>query len=229
MKRCIIVGAGDYFGIPIEITEEDYIIAADAGYKNLKKSGIHPDLLVGDFDSMHIDGVAGTTGPVRDLDIYEDAEKAEYLHHLKQMEVDGIETKVIDPIKNDPDMMACVRLGLEQGFTEFHIIGGTGKRIDHSIANLQILGFLASRGCRGFIYNEFQIITAIHNETQKFPLNLHQITFPLVVFYEPHLYYFRSEMDVYKWHYSTFIHSDIYLVLFVVGAFLILNLISKLR
>ncbi|MBO6310009.1 MAG: thiamine diphosphokinase [Oribacterium sp.] len=172
MKRCIIVGAGDYFGIPIELTEEDFIIAADAGYKNLKKSGIRPDLLVGDFDSMHIDGVAGTTGPVKDLDIYEDAEKAEYLHHLKQMEVDGIETKVIDPIKNDPDMMACVRLGLEQGFSEFHIIGGTGKRIDHSIANLQIIGFLAARGCRGYIYNEFQIITAIHNETQKFPAEM---------------------------------------------------------
>jgi len=167
--RCIIVGAGDFFGMPLAIHDGDYLIAADAGYDNLKPLGIRPDLLVGDFDSMHIEGVKGTTGPVKDLDIYEDAEKAEYIHHLHKMAHDGIDTRVIDPVKNDPDMMACVRIGIELGYKEFHIVGGTGKRIDHSIANLQILGFLAAHGLRGYLYNDKQVTTAVRNTTVRFP------------------------------------------------------------
>ena len=169
LGKCIIVGAGEFFGIPFEPEKGDYIIAADAGYENLKLLGIVPDLIVGDFDSMKVPGVKGTTGDVKDLDIYSDAEKAEYIHHLKKLSLDGVETRAIDPIKNDPDMMACVRIGLEQGFKEFHILGGTGKRIDHSIANIQILAFLAENGARGYLYNASQVTTAIRNTTVRFP------------------------------------------------------------
>lgn len=167
--RCIIVGAGDFFGMPFQPVEEDYVIAADAGYENLKAVGIVPDLVVGDFDSMEVEGVKGVTGPVKDLDIFEDAEKAEYIHHLKRIELDGVETRVIDPIKNDPDMLACVRIGMERGFRSFHLIGGTGKRIDHSIANLQVLGFLAQQGMHGYLYGEHQLVRAIRNESVCFP------------------------------------------------------------
>ena len=111
--RCIIVGAGDFFGMPFQPAEEDYVIAADAGYENLKAAGIVPNLVVGDFDSMEVEGVKGVTGPVKNLDIFADAEKAEYIHHLQRTELDGVETRVIDPIKNDPDMLACVRIGME--------------------------------------------------------------------------------------------------------------------
>lgn len=167
--RCIIVGAGDFFGMPFQPVEEDYVIAADAGYENLKAVGIVPDLVVGDFDSMEVEGVKGVTGPVKDLDIFADAEKAEYIHHLQRIELDGVETRVIDPIKNDPDMLACVRIGMERGFRSFHLIGGTGKRIDHSIANLQVLGFLAQQGLHGYLYGEHQLVRAIRNESVCFP------------------------------------------------------------
>lgn len=167
--RCIIVGAGDFFGMPFQPAEEDYVIAADAGYENLKAVGIVPDLVVGDFDSMEVEGVKGVTGPVKDLDIFADAEKAEYIHHLQRIELDGVETRVIDPIKNDPDMLACVRIGMERGFRSFHLIGGTGKRIDHSIANLQVLGFLTQQGMHGYLYGEHQLVRAIRNESVCFP------------------------------------------------------------
>ena len=39
-KRCIIVGAGEYFGIPFELRKDDFIIAADGGYEILKKEHI---------------------------------------------------------------------------------------------------------------------------------------------------------------------------------------------
>lgn len=169
LGRCIIVGAGDFFGLPFLPETEDYVIAADAGYENLRALNIKPDLVVGDFDSMKVEGVRGVTGPVKDLDIYADAEKAEYIHHLRRIELDGVETRVIDPIKNDPDMLACVRIGIERGYRAFHLVGGTGKRIDHSIANLQVLGFLAQQGMQGYLYGEHQLVRAIRNETAQFP------------------------------------------------------------
>ncbi len=167
--RCIIVGAGDFFGLPFRPAPGDYVIAADAGYENLQAAGIRPSLVVGDFDSMRVEGVMGVTGPVRDLDIYADAEKADYIHHLRRMQLDGVETRVIDPIKNDPDMLACVRIGMELGYRSFHLVGGTGKRMDHSLANVQILGFLAQQGMHGFLYGEHQLIRAIRNESLRFP------------------------------------------------------------
>ena len=51
MKKCYIVGAGD-FDTPFSPTECDLVIAADGGYDSLKKFGIRCDLLIGDLDSI---------------------------------------------------------------------------------------------------------------------------------------------------------------------------------
>ena len=171
-KRCIVVGAGDFFGFPFSIQKDDYVIAADAGYEVLKQAGIRPSLIVGDFDSMKVAGICGETGPVHDLDINADAEKAEYLRHLRAFTLDGIDARAIDPVKNDPDLLAAVRIGMAEGCTEFHLIGATGKRIDHTMANFQILGFLAERGCRGVLYDRSQAVTAIHNSSMRFPAEM---------------------------------------------------------
>ena len=50
-KRCYIAGAGE-FNDKVLPVENDYIIAADAGYISLTRHGIIPDLIVGDFDSL---------------------------------------------------------------------------------------------------------------------------------------------------------------------------------
>ena len=51
MKKCYIVGAGD-FPYGFEPCEGDLVIAADGGYDSLKKNGIRCDLLIGDLDSI---------------------------------------------------------------------------------------------------------------------------------------------------------------------------------
>ena len=50
MKKCYIVGAGEFFG-DFSPREEDLVIAADGGYSALSERGIRCDLLVGDLDS----------------------------------------------------------------------------------------------------------------------------------------------------------------------------------
>ncbi len=51
MKKCCVVGAAAF---DAQIGPEAYelIIAADAGYEKLRKLGIRPDFVVGDFDSL---------------------------------------------------------------------------------------------------------------------------------------------------------------------------------
>lgn len=52
MKICCVVGAGECESFDFEKKSGDIIIAADGGYKVLKSSGIQPDYVVGDFDSL---------------------------------------------------------------------------------------------------------------------------------------------------------------------------------
>ena len=134
MKRCFIFAAGTFYGLRERPAAGDLVIAADAGYLTCRKAGIVPDLLLGDFDSM---------------DIPADAE------HLVRLPVE----------KDDTDTLAAVRLALERGCDTVYIYGGTGgKRLDHTLANLQTLLFLRRRGARGWLYDDDFVWTAIENE-----------------------------------------------------------------
>lgn len=65
--------------------------------------------------------------------------------------------------KDDTDTLASVRYGLERGFSEFHIWGGTGGRADHTAANIQTLAFLSEKGARAYLYGSDTVITAVTN------------------------------------------------------------------
>jgi len=51
-KVCYIVGSGDFTDRDLIPDENDFVIAADGGYRYLKNIGVKPDLWVGDFDSL---------------------------------------------------------------------------------------------------------------------------------------------------------------------------------
>ena len=51
-------------------------------------------------------------------------------------------------IKDDTDAILCARYALEMGVRDFLIVGGLGGRLDHTLANLQTLGWLAAQGAR---------------------------------------------------------------------------------
>ena len=50
--------------------------------------------------------------------------------------------------KDDTDTMLCLKRGLAMGLEDFLIVGGFGGRLDHTLANLQTLGYAARRGAR---------------------------------------------------------------------------------
>lgn len=63
--------------------------------------------------------------------------------------------------KDDTDMLACVKEGMKQGCRRFYIYGGTGGRFDHTIANVQLLSFLAKQGCQGILVGKKTFSTVI--------------------------------------------------------------------
>ena len=71
--------------------------------------------------------------------------------------------------KDDTDSMLAMKLGLEKGFTTFHLYGGTGGRMDHTLANLQGLAYLARQGARGYLYDAAYVFTALWNSSLDLP------------------------------------------------------------
>ncbi len=68
--------------------------------------------------------------------------------------------------KDDTDTSLALKEGLRRGYTIFHIYGGTGgERMDHTLANLQMLTWLRRQGARGYLYDRRFVYTAIQNET----------------------------------------------------------------
>ena len=72
-------------------------------------------------------------------------------------------TIALNAEKDDTDTLAAVREGIRAGYTSFHIYCGTGGRIDHTMANLQVLAYLSANNMRGFLFDNGTVITAITN------------------------------------------------------------------
>ena len=140
MKRCFIFAAGTFYGLRERPGDPgDFIIAADGGYRVCLREKVTPHLLLGDFDSIE---------PPADF------------RHVRRLPVE----------KDDTDTLAAVKTGLKQGCTDFFIYGGTGgKRLDHTLANLQSLLFLRRRGARGWLYGDDFLWTVIENEALEVP------------------------------------------------------------
>ncbi len=72
--------------------------------------------------------------------------------------------------KDDTDAMLAIRRGIALGFREFLLYGCLGGvRLDHTVANLQALQYLAEHDARGFLVGTHQIVTVIREETVTFP------------------------------------------------------------
>ena len=135
MKRCFIFSAGTFYGLRERPAPGDFVIAADAGYRTCQAEGIVPTLLLGDFDSMD-----------------------------QPTDFENVHRSPVE--KDDTDTMLAVKTALDQGCDTIYIYGGTGgKRLDHTLANLQTLLYLRRRGARGYLYDDDFVWTAIQDES----------------------------------------------------------------
>lgn len=72
--------------------------------------------------------------------------------------------------KDETDAILAIQKGLSLGCDTFYLYGSLdGPRLDHTIANLQSLVYLARRGAVGYLIGERQIIRSLQGETLEFP------------------------------------------------------------
>lgn len=71
--------------------------------------------------------------------------------------------------KDTTDTYEAVRYALEHGCTEFRIYGGTGGRLDHTLANIQLAAELSQKGMKPLIYGDRYVLTALTNGSISLP------------------------------------------------------------
>lgn len=72
--------------------------------------------------------------------------------------------------KDDTDSMLAVRKGLELGYRRFVLYGALdGPRLDHTVANLQTLLYLAEHGAKGYLAGLSYMAAAVKNRKVCFP------------------------------------------------------------
>ncbi len=116
--------------------DTDLTIAADAGWKNAKKTGVTPKILVGDFDSLGEPQVP-----------------------------DGTELYRVPTEKNDTDLQLAVKIAIARGATEIVIVAGLGGRIDHTLSALAVAEDLHGRKIRAVIVDGKNRLTYLANDS----------------------------------------------------------------
>jgi len=71
--------------------------------------------------------------------------------------------------KDDTDTLAAVRIGLKKGFRLFYLHCGLGGRLDHTLANIQTLAFIARSGGTGLLFGEAEAVVIVKDEVRFHP------------------------------------------------------------
>jgi thiamine pyrophosphokinase len=138
--NCIIVASGNLFfsqKIKRLLQEADLIIAADGGATHLKRMNLFPHFIIGDMDSIHPE----------DRQFFKNNHTPIIPHPSR---------------KDSTDTDLCVDFALGKGATAITLIGVTGHRLDHTLANIFLLRRLAAKGIKSKIIdtnNEIYLVT----------------------------------------------------------------------
>lgn len=110
--------------IPLSILNNcNYLVCCDGATNNLLETSRIPDAIVGDCDS---------------LSAYNQQRFADIIHRVAEQETN--------------DLTKAVKFCVEQGRKDITILGATGKREDHTIANISLL-------CEYMEYANVEMIT----------------------------------------------------------------------
>lgn len=115
---------------------EGMVIAADRGLDFALAAGITPDVVVGDFDS------ADNPAPA------------------------GIECIRVSPIKDDTDAYLAAKTAIERGCTELRFFAALGGRLDHTIANIQMIYGFLEQGINCILYGDSESALLLRGEAR---------------------------------------------------------------
>ena len=118
------------------------LIAADRGLEFFIKAGILPDTAVGDFDSLSQEG-------------------KDFLESKKN----EMEIVRLKPEKDDSDTQSAMNLAIGRGAKDIAILGVTGRRVDHLIANFGLLILGQYEGAKISLIDQYNYVTLIPDGT----------------------------------------------------------------
>jgi thiamine pyrophosphokinase len=125
-NKALIIGAGEDIPDKAPEVSQSIVICADGGLQHAQRWGIMPHLVVGDLDS--------STG---DVEAWCREHSVEFLRF---------------PVEKDKtDGELAIDAALARGVTHITMVGVWGNRLDHSLANLDLLYRLAQEGITGEI------------------------------------------------------------------------------
>lgn len=143
MKICIVLNGEikdyDYINNIIRTSSYDYIICSDGGANHAYNMDILPDYIIGDLDST-------------DENIIEYYKSA------------NVKFEKFPIKKDETDTELCIELSYKLKAKEIHLIGALGGRIDHTIANINLLYYIRKRGIIPKIISEKEEIYIAMNE-----------------------------------------------------------------
>lgn len=144
MSTLIVTGGNVNTEFLKKILEEnkfETIIAADKGLEALNKINVMPNYIIGDFDSVN-----KTT--------------------LNQYKDKNIEITYLKPEKDFTDTHMAIKLAIEKRAKHITIIGATGTRMDHTLANIHILNEALQNNVPTEIINENNRIMLINRKAK---------------------------------------------------------------
>lgn len=144
MSTLIVTGGNVNTEFLKKILEEnkfETIIAADKGLEALNKINVMPNYIIGDFDSVN-----KTT--------------------LNQYENKNIEITYLKTEKDFTDTHMAIKLAIEKRAKHITIIGATGTRMDHTLANIHALNETLQNNVPTEIINENNRIMLINKKAK---------------------------------------------------------------
>lgn len=130
--KVVILGGGtiyDYTLMQTYIHSNAYIICADSGVRHARQMNIIPNMILGDFDSV----------------------EPNLFQEYKQL---GIPIIDYPPEKDKTDSHLALEYALSLNPKEIILLGYTGSRLDHTIANIHTLQIPLTKKTDACILNE---------------------------------------------------------------------------
>lgn len=78
----------------------------------------------------------------------------------------------LNPVKDTTDIYEGIIEGKKLGYKLFYLYGCLGNRIEHTLANIQIIYSLKKEGLEGFLIENDTILRIVHNEKVALPSSL---------------------------------------------------------
>ncbi len=111
------------------IDKADKLIGVDGAADLFESFGIIADILLGDFDTADEKNVTAQS-------------------------IKGAEVIRLEPMKNETDTEAAVRLALDRGADDIVLLGAIGSRMDHTMSNIALLKLALDSGASMKIHNK---------------------------------------------------------------------------